>query len=380
MSEKVKVSVIIAVYNGEKYLRKCLDDVLSQTLREIEVICVDDGSADGTAAILAEYEKKDPRVRAVHQENAGAGTARNNGLSCARGEYLSFLDADDFFEPQMLERAYERAAASRADIAVFRGDRYDDTRETYIPMDYSVKTRMLPEKNPFAYRDIPDDIFMVFVGWAWDKLYRREFVTGDAYLRFQALRTSNDLFFVFSALVKAQSILVVDEKLVHHRIRVKGSLSVTREKSWDCFYRATLALREELVRIGVYAEVEKGFLNWALHFGFWNLDTIEGPGFEKVYNLLCGECCGELGWFEKERDYYKGNLALYDRLKDMRGKTCMEYLLSGYRESTAKLRETESRLRDAQRENRELRESTIFKTGSVVTALPRKVKRMLKGE
>ncbi len=81
--KRIKVSVVLPVYNGERYLRKCLDDILGQSLREIEVICVDDGSTDGTLAILKEYEKADPRVRAVYQDNAGAAVARNYGMTLA---------------------------------------------------------------------------------------------------------------------------------------------------------------------------------------------------------------------------------------------------------------------------------------------------------
>ena len=387
MKENPKVSVIIPVYNGETYLRKCLDDILAQTLKEIQVICVNDGSTDGTLDILKEYAGKDSRVLVLDQENTGAGAARNNGLLHAEGEYLSFLDADDFFEPEMLMEAYRHAEKKKADITVFRGDRYDDTEEHYIPMDYSVKSSQLPGKDPFSYHDIPDHTFTVFVGWAWDKLYRRDFVMKDEYLRFQNLRTSNDLFFVFSSLTKAEKISVLDKKLIHHRIHVKGSLSVTRERSWRCFYEASKALQEELKRIGAYQEVEKGFLNWTLHFAFWNLDTIEGPGFEKVYDLITGECLQDFKWLDHERSLYKGNLACYDRLEKMKGKTCFSYLLETYRENAAKLagvqeqkRKAEENLKADRKEIDEIRSSTTFRVGRIVTAIPRKIKCLLKGE
>ena len=93
----VKVSVIIPVYNVEKYLRECIDSILNQTLRDLELICVDDGSTDGSLEILHEYEKADSRVKVLTQHNMGAGAARNKGLAIATGEYLSFLDSDDFF-------------------------------------------------------------------------------------------------------------------------------------------------------------------------------------------------------------------------------------------------------------------------------------------
>ena len=92
-----KVSVIIPVYNVEEYLRECLDSIVKQTLREIEIICVDDGSTDNSLEILKEYAKKDNRITVITQKNLHAGVARNAGLAVAKGEYLSFLDSDDFF-------------------------------------------------------------------------------------------------------------------------------------------------------------------------------------------------------------------------------------------------------------------------------------------
>ena len=101
-----KVSVIVPVHNTERYLRQCLDSLVRQTLREIEIICIDDGSSDGSLAILMDYAALDSRVRVIEQEGAGAGAARNVGLDVALGEYVIFLDSDDFFELCMLEEAY----------------------------------------------------------------------------------------------------------------------------------------------------------------------------------------------------------------------------------------------------------------------------------
>ena len=94
-----KVSVIIPVYNVEPYLKQCMDSVVGQTLKDIEIICVDDGSTDGSLDILKEYATEDSRIQIIEQKNAGAGAARNNGMRHATGKYLSFLDSDDFFEP-----------------------------------------------------------------------------------------------------------------------------------------------------------------------------------------------------------------------------------------------------------------------------------------
>ena len=100
-SDTIKVSVVMPIYNAYNYLRPAMDSVLDQTLREIELICIDDGSTDNTLEILKEYQKQDERVRIITENNAGPAIARNKGLARSRGKYICFLDADDFFEPTL---------------------------------------------------------------------------------------------------------------------------------------------------------------------------------------------------------------------------------------------------------------------------------------
>ena len=272
---KVKVSVIIPVYNSEKSIRKCLDSVLAQTLNEIEIICVDDGATDSSPQILEEYAQKDARVRVIHQENAGAGAARNLGLRMARGEYLSILDADDFFEPEMLALSYQKAKDTNSDIVVFSCNIFDDRLGRFRPCDYSIRQYLLPDKEPFCSFDVKRNVFRLFIGWAWDKLFCTEFIQENGFT-FQEQRTTNDMFFVFSAIMKAQRITTMPQVLAHYR-QSEGSLSVTREKSWQCFYEALYALREQLKQWGMYERFERDFINYALNFSLWNLNTLSEP-------------------------------------------------------------------------------------------------------
>lgn len=315
MGVRPKVSVIMPVYNVENYLRQCLDSVINQTLRDIEIICIDDQSTDGSLGILKDYAAIDPRIRIITQKNAGAGAARNTGLKVAKGEYLSFLDSDDFFELDMLEKAYHACSTNNLDFVVFRSDKFDNDSKTYIPLYYSIRKDLLPDKKVFNYRDIPKDLFKVFVGWAWDKLYRREFVLENN-LYFQEQRTTNDLLFVFSALVKAKKITVLEDVLAHHRISLNSSLSNTREKSWQCFYNALLALRDELQASGIYEEIEQSYINYALHFSLWNLNTLSGSVYQMLYNALRIEYFNELGITKHGADYFwnKGEYEQYLRI------------------------------------------------------------------
>lgn len=297
-----KISVIIPVYNAHDYLRDCLDSLIHQTLQEIEIICVDDGSTDDSLEILNAYAQIDDRVKVVHQENGGAGVARNNGLRYATGEYLSILDCDDFFEFHMLEESYRFAKEKDLDILVFGCDFYDNESQTYRPCTYSINKKLLPEQTVFSADDVKQDVFKLFVGWAWDKLFRTEFVKQN-HLLFQEQRTTNDMLFVFNGLLCAERIAVMQDIFAHHRRGVE-SLSVTREKSWMCFYNALIALRAEMYKMGCYERFERDFKNYCVHFSLWNLNTLKEPTHTLLYNKLRGEWFKELGLLQHSKEYF----------------------------------------------------------------------------
>lgn len=298
-----KVSVIIPVYNAEQYLCQCLDSVCTQTLKELEIICVDDGSTDRSQEILKEYAGKDARIRIVAQQNGGAGAARNHGLQIAAGECLSFLDSDDFFEPDMLKLSYEQLQRYQADFVVFNSDQYHMDQEKFVKIDWALRMQDVPPYMPFTHRELTDNVFLSFVGWAWDKLYSREFVLKHN-LQFQEQRTTNDMLFVFSALVLAKRIAVVDQILAHQRRGSGASLSVTREKSWHCFYDALTALRKLLKEQDIYWELEQDYINYALHFSLWHLRTLAEPTKQILKEKLCTEWFAELGIEGKDSDYF----------------------------------------------------------------------------
>lgn len=301
----IKVSVIIPVYNVEKYLRQNLESVANQTLKEIEIICVDDGSTDSSYEIVKAFAEKDSRFIPVQQPNGGAGAARNNGLRRAKGKYLSFLDSDDFFDEHMLEEAYNKAEETNAEFVVFSSDQYYDESKEFKNVPWTLRYAELPPYQPFGRRAMTDNIFKVFVGWAWDKLYNRQWVL-DNNLWFQEQRTSNDMLFVFSAIAIAKRIAYVEKGkiLAHQRRDSSDSLSKTREKSWDCFYKALIALRERLTAEGIYTEVEKDYINYALHFSLWNLNTIAQPTYDKLFEKLTTEWWAELGVAGKSKEYF----------------------------------------------------------------------------
>ena len=305
MDNRIKVSVIVPVYNVKDYLVQCMDSIVNQTLKDIEIICVDDESTDGSYDILQDYAQRDDRIKVIKQKNGGAGAARNNGMQYAAGEYLSILDSDDFYELDMLEKAYNKVKETESDIIVFACDHYDTARQSYYPNNYSIRKKLLPDKSPFAGTDVPQDIFMLFVGWSWDKLFKTSFVKENN-LYFQEQRTTNDMLFVYSAVAKAGSIVTMDEILVHHR-QAPGTLSVTREKSWHCFYDALVALRSQLKEWGLYERFQQDYINYCVNFSLWHLNTLKEPTHTLLYNKLRDEWFDDLGVTAFPESYFYNN-------------------------------------------------------------------------
>lgn len=275
------VSVVIPVYNVAPYLRQCLDSVAGQTLGELEVICVDDGSTDESPEILAEYARRDPRFRVLTRKNAGPGTARNAGLDAAQGEYLIFLDSDDWFEPELLEALVQRARETEADVTVCKAVEFDTATGRELPSAWMLKDAYLPGAA-FAPTEISAHLFQFTYGWPWDKLYRMEFVRRTG-LRYPPLRNSEDLVFVFQSLALAGRISVLDEALVHHRKNRMNSVSNSRHCNVDAPYEALCRFRSGLQGRERYEAFEQSFLNWAMEFLVWNAANLPNPAAQRDY-------------------------------------------------------------------------------------------------
>lgn len=218
-----KVSVVVPVYNTAPYLRQCLDSIANQTLREIEIICVDDGSTDGSLEILREYEGRDDRFVVLRQQNKFAGVARNRGMEQARSDFLVFWDSDDFFEPQALEVMYKQIVRHEADICVCGANQYLQETGELVPSARYLAVERLPQATVFN-RHMHNDFILTFTTvMPWNKMFRKAFVEKNR-LRFQNRRNSNDTYFCACALLLAERIVTVHEYLVNYRVGRAGSL------------------------------------------------------------------------------------------------------------------------------------------------------------
>ena len=268
-----KVSVIMPVYNANPYLRQCLDSIRMQTLWNFELICVDDGSTDGSADILESYAKSDPRIKVIHQEKSNAGVARNSGMKEAAGEYLMFLDADDFFEPVLFLHLYETCVVSDADMSLYSGDRYNNTTGQFKPAPWFLNTHLVPSHHPFSWRDCPDRIFQLTTPAPYTKMFKRSFIEKTG-LQFQSIKRTNDLFFVYSALALAERIAVCNEPLLHYRVNLQNSLQSGNSQTPLEFYKALSALQLKLKEEGIYPELERSFSNMALGTVMYHIETL----------------------------------------------------------------------------------------------------------
>ncbi len=300
-----KISVIIPVYNAEPYLEQCMDSVLGQTLKEIEVICIDDGSTDRSGDILEEYQRRDSRVTVVHQENLNAGAARNKGMALASGKYLAFLDADDYFCPNCLERLYERAELVQAEVVVFGHYAYfNETGEKlafWLPFG-----RIGAYADPllFSATDEVETLFQECSGTPWDKLFRADYIRENGF-SFQNLPALEDNRFVYPAIARAGRISLLEEWPIVHRYGNPGSLENTKERSWSCVFTMFDDLWEELARLGLSKRFRQTFDNFVICMLAYTLDLIgEKDAFVQVCEKAKKETILKYRLLEHPSEYY----------------------------------------------------------------------------
>ena len=164
------------IYNAGEYLERAMTDVLSQTLSEIEIICIDDGSTDGSLAVIKRMQEADARVRILTETNAGPSIARNKGISRARGEYIIFLDADDFYESTLLESLYTLAVKDNLDMAVVKFDLYNCHQDKFTTPIEEAHAGIFAPGAIVSKNEFPDFILESTTGYVWNKMFRTDFL------------------------------------------------------------------------------------------------------------------------------------------------------------------------------------------------------------
>ncbi|MBO7508696.1 MAG: glycosyltransferase [Alphaproteobacteria bacterium] len=215
MGDAPKISVIVPVYNAEKYLARCMDSLCKQTFADFEVICVNDGSTDKSRDILSEYVAHDSRFVVFDKSNAGVSAARNDGIAKARGEYIHFLDADDFIDDDYYQKMYDAAAMAECDIVAsgfVTNTKY--ARDLKYSCDFVKHTLFGKLRWTYAFTD----------GFVWRYLFRREFIR-DNNLRFDTnMISQEDAIFVLNAIVVANAVVFVSETFYHYMFNSESAL------------------------------------------------------------------------------------------------------------------------------------------------------------
>lgn len=210
-----KVSIIVPVYKVEPWLRECMDSLVNQTLKEIEIICVDDGSPDNCGKILDEYVEKDKRVKVIHQKNSGVQKARNAGLDVATGEYIAFVDPDDYLERNAYEISYNYAKKDNVDILNFKARIFKDGKDNHVNKLNLSDSKVL---------SCEDYIKKSYKAWVWDNLFKYDIIQKDKIRFVPGIRPADDTCFTYMALGRAERIKSIPAKFYNFRTR-PGSLS-----------------------------------------------------------------------------------------------------------------------------------------------------------
>lgn len=415
------VSIIIPVYNSARYLEQTLQSVREQTFSgDIEVICVDDGSTDDSFEVLKRFRQDDgfPMLRILTQRHLGPGCARNKGLDAACGDYVYFLDSDDFIEPTTLELAVGRAEENALDIVIWDLWHYNDRsgRDQHPP----VGTLDFPafadfpghESAVFSAQDNPDAIFTSFQNWPWNKLFRREFLD-EFQLRFPPLFRTEDLPFTCMALVRARRMGVIYERLSHYRIRTGTSSMDSKDNHALDFIEAFAQLRDELKEAGLYDAYRVSHVRWALGGTVYNLNSLSRPdSLLRVFDELVHGGIERMGLDDvppediaNELDrrslellhandpvsylffWMRNHSGFMDDDKDVID--CLESDLDSARNEAIRQREDVERMQgevqqaqeareQAERELDELRRSAEYRYGTVLLRIPRAIQRRLR--
>ena len=388
MDTQKKVSVIMPVYNVEDYLEQCLDSVLAQTLREIEVICVDDGSTDSSGVILEKYQEKDERIRVFHQQNQFAGCARNLGLKHASGKYVIFWDSDDFFDRDALKKLYEKCEEDRAQIGVCGANRMDNASGLVYPSGFYVVKKMLPDVRPFSKKDIPQYLFNFTTNVPWNKMFLREFLL-EHQLEFQPLRQANDVYFSMTALFFGERITVVPEALVTYRMDNTSSLTGKASESRFCTAQAYEAVWERLSREPEFdTAVRRSFANRALDALLYSLRTQWNiQVYQELFELYKGRLLEEFDISGHEAEFYYSEQNYAD-LQQMLLWDFQSFLLYDFRSYERRFKNTggklalaKNELAELKKENKRLKkleESSSYKVGKMLLYLPGKLKKIWK--
>lgn len=274
-----KISVLVPVYNVEKYLPECLNSLTNQTLSAIEIICINDGSTDNSLKILQDYAERDPRIQIINKENSGYGASMNLGIKHAKGEYIGILEPDDFIELKAYEDLYRAAERFSADVVkadYFTEKNGKTTKQNLISNEHANKI-LSAQQNRWLFR-LPPAI--------WSAIYRREFLIKQKIAFLETPGASyQDLGFNFKTLATAKVVVLIAEAYIHYRLDNENS-SVNNPGKVDCVVAEYADIERFLKEHYLYREFGTTMVAAKLGNYHWNLQRLSPKLAKQFYRTM----------------------------------------------------------------------------------------------
>lgn len=323
----IKFSIIIPVYNMEEYLKECLDSLINQTLKDFEAICIDDGSSDNSLAILKEYANKDNRFVVISQKNQGQGVARNKGIDAAKGEYIAFVDPDDYIQNNMLEHFYKKFKETNATMILFNHFSFEDGANVKEVSDFeqkSIKFGCIIKPNTFFnWNDLKQQRRLTSVNYAaWNKVYSSDFIKKNN-IAFAPYRIGEDHLFSISALLLADKIYYDNGAFYNYRRRIS---SFARRTSNEILFIFNIIdeIKAFLIKHGLYEMLEDDFKIYVKKLLF---SCVKRTPKEKIneYLIKCKEILSlkeykKLEEKAKDNSLTKSKLSFWERIFAVKNK------------------------------------------------------------
>ncbi len=340
----VRLSVIVPVYNVERYLDECLQSLADQDWRDFEAICVNDGSTDGSAAILERWAEREPWIRIVNKPNGGLSSARNAGMRVAQGDYLCFLDSDDRLVPQACRRIVEVFDASESEVIVYGG--FALPRDAATPwLERTLSPEAISYGGPCeALLFAPDTR-----PFAWRTALSREFLAREQTFFDETMGYGEDQVFQFAVYARSHRTTIVEDRLYEYRVTRQGSLMSDVRRSEREMLLAHVRILERVwadyASLGILDEYERPMLAWACQFvandallmnadactqvlgalgkavgAHWNEGQLAALGLEACeLRVLQAACSGKrLSRMARQRLFMALHRHLYGRLSTLR--------------------------------------------------------------
>lgn len=278
------ISVIMPIYNGAQYMKKSIDVILKQTLREFELILVNDGSTDDSKEICSEYAEQDRRIRVINKENGGAWSARNKGINVAEGKYIMFLDCDDWYEDTLLEEMYKSIENNKADLVIC-GQIDVIVNEKNNVIKYN---KVLPERHYYKSNDeiLDNYIYMkekYVADVLWNKIYKSEIIK-EFKLKFENFKRGEDAIFNANYYEKINKCIILDKALYYYRIEISNPMWLKYSKN---YYNVLSDENEAIInKLKQWGRYDKDAISYqSLHFieemiGYFNWVNYSGNNFK----------------------------------------------------------------------------------------------------